>query len=57
MSNLLKIKDSLSLLNDDIYIELNKEINYLSIFEEILVSLKNKDFFDEKIIILSENYK
>jgi hypothetical protein len=57
MSNLLKIRDSLNLLPDEVYIEINKELNYLSLFEEIIRDLNNKDVFNEKIIILYENSK
>jgi hypothetical protein len=57
MSNLLKIRDSLNLLPDEVYIEINKELNYLSLFEEIIRNLNNKDIFNEKIIILYENSK
>ncbi len=53
MSNILEIKDFLSFVSDDIYLEMNKQLNYLDVFYDCLYLLKDKDKVLNSIVILN----
>ena len=55
MSTIVNIKDLLALLPDNVYLDINKHLNYILLFEEVLSTLKNKDKLLEDIIILNSN--
>ncbi len=54
---LIKIKDKLSLLPDNIFLEINRELLYIDNFMSIMSTLSNKDNLLNKIIILKYSEK
>jgi len=55
MSTIMNIKDFLALLPDNAYLDINKELNYILLFEDVLKILKDKNEVVNNIVILNSN--